>query len=103
MNRHAHAERERRVVRREDDLAAEADDVHVGHEELIVLHGDGRRLAVVQRQLGRLHDVRAAVALGGLHEHEHLDVAQEGQAHRDAAVGAQRAGEAAERGQREGA
>ena len=54
------------------------------------------RLAVEQRQLGRLHDVGADVALGGLHEQEHLDVAEEGQTQRQAAE-ARHAGVAAER------
>ncbi len=53
------------------------------------------------RHLRRLHDVGAAIALGGFQEHEDLDVAEERQAQRQAAVGAERARVAAERRDRE--
>ena len=59
-----------------------ATTVHAGHEELRSLTRQGRGLAVEQRQLRGLHDVDAAVALGGLHEHVHLDVVQERQTQR---------------------
>ncbi len=70
---------ERAVVRDEHDLPVHRQHLHVGHEELRVLNGEGRGLAVEQRQLRGLHDVHAAVALGGLHEHVDLDVVQERQ------------------------
>ena len=51
-----------------------------GDEELLIGDVKRRSLAVEHRQLRRLHDVGALIALGGFQEHEHLDVAEERQA-----------------------
>src|SRR5262249_31504374 len=76
-----HAQGEQRRLREVSELAQLRYHLHADDEELEVLHLDVGGLTVEQRQLGCLHYVGADVALHGLHEQEHLNVAEEGQAH----------------------
>ena len=90
LNRKLQADVERLVLRRVGRLAVEQADDVARHEEDRVLHLDRRRLSVEHRQLRRLHDVRATVALGRFQEQEHLDIAQKCHAKRQTAISARR-------------
>src|SRR5579875_2843255 len=65
---------------------AAVDHRDTNREELVVLDSDVGRLPVEQRQLGRLHNIGTSIASYRFHEQEHLNVAEECQAHRQAAV-----------------
>src|SRR5262249_47352376 len=72
----------------------------VGQEEDLVLHLEAGGLPVEDGHLRRLHEAGATIALSRGEQHEHLYVAEERQAERQAAVRPPRAWIASERPQR---